>query len=122
MPVNIYYSSRPYSTDEPKIYQHDMLFRFRQIQNDAERIINNWLEAYERINPTFDLYFSTQIGCNHTWTVKFLALVQGLEAYHRRTSDEKRMDEAEFEELVEYRHREMPGRTQRMDEQRIEVW
>ena len=83
MPVNIYYSSRPYSTDEPKIYQHDMLFRFRQIQNDAERIINNWLEAYERINPTFDLYFSTQIGQPYL-TVKFLALVQGLEAYHHR--------------------------------------
>ena len=81
--VNIYYSSLPYSKDEPKIYQHDMLFRFRQIQNDAERIINNWLEAYERINPTFDLYFSTQIGQPYL-TVKFLALVQGLEAYHHR--------------------------------------
>ena len=32
---------------------------------------------------------------------RFLALVQGLEAYHRRTSDEKQMDEAEFKELVE---------------------
>ena len=83
IPVNIYYSSWSYSTDEPKIYQHDMLFRFRQIQNDAERIINNWLEAYERINPTFDLYFSTQIGQPYL-TVKFLALVQGLEAYHHR--------------------------------------
>ena len=30
-----------------------------------------------------------------------MALVQGLEAYHRRTSDEKRIDEAEFDELVE---------------------
>ena len=82
-PISIYYPSRPYDTDEPKIRQHDMLFRFRQIQNDAERIINNWIEAYERINPTFDSYFSTQIGQPYL-TVKFLALVQGLEAYHHR--------------------------------------
>ena len=83
IPINIYYPSQPYSTDEPKIHQHDMLFGFGQIQNDAGRIINNWLEAYERLNPTFDLYFSTQIGKPYL-TVKLLTLVQGLEAYHHR--------------------------------------
>ena len=101
IPVNIYYSSWSYSTDEPKIYQHDMLFRFRQIQNDAERIINNWIEAYEKIAPTFNLYFLAKMGMQTYLEERFMALVQGLEAYHRRTSDEKRMDEAEFEELVE---------------------
>ena len=100
VPVNIYYSSRPYSKDEPKIYQHDMLFRFGQMQNDAGRKINNWIEAYERINPTFDLYFSAQIGTQPYSDARFLTLAQGLEAYHRRTSDEKQMDEAEFEKLV----------------------
>jgi hypothetical protein len=32
---------------------------------------------------------------------KFLALAQGLETYHRRTSNEKLMDEAVFKELTE---------------------
>lgn len=83
IPINIYYSSQPYSEGEPKIYPSPRLFGFIQIQNDAERMINNWIEAYERINPTFDLYFSTQIGQPYL-TVKFLTLVQGLEAYHHR--------------------------------------
>ena len=83
IPINIYYPSQLYSKDEPRIYQGNMLFEFGWIRDDAERIINNWLEAYERINPTFDLYFSTQIGQPYL-TVKFLALVQGLEAYHHR--------------------------------------
>ena len=81
--VDIYYPSWPYSKDEPEIQQHEMLFGFEQIQSDAGRIINNWIEAYEKINPTFDLYFSTQIGQPYL-TVKFLTLVQGLEAYHHR--------------------------------------
>ena len=101
IPVNIYYSSWSYSTDEPKIYQHDMLFRFRQIQNDAERIINNWIEAYEKVAPALDLYFLAKMGMQTYLEARFLALAQGLEAYHRRTSDEKRIDEAEFDELVE---------------------
>ena len=81
--INIYYPSQPYSTDEPKIHQHDMLFGFGQIQDDPEGAINKWLEAYEKINPTFDLYFSTQIGKPYL-TVRLLTLVQGLEAYHHR--------------------------------------
>ena len=83
IPINIYYSSQSYSKGEPKIYPYPRLFGFIQIQNDAKRMINNWIEAYEKINPTFDLYFSTQIGQPYL-TVKFLTLVQGLEAYHHR--------------------------------------
>ena len=45
MPINIYYPSRPYSTDEPKIWQHDMLFGFGKIQNDAEEKINKWIKG-----------------------------------------------------------------------------
>ncbi len=81
--VDIYYPSWPYSKDEPEIQQHEILFGFEQIQSDAERVISNWIAAYEKINPTFDLYFSTQIGQPYL-TVKFLTLVQGLEAYHHR--------------------------------------
>ena len=101
VPVNIYYSGLPYSKDEPRIHQHDMLFGFRQIQNDAERIINNWIKAYKKITPSFNLYFLAKMGMQTYLEERFMALVQGLEAYHRRTSDEKRMDEAEFEGLIE---------------------
>ena len=101
VPVNIYYSSLPYSKDEPKIHQHDMLFGFGKIQNDVEKKIKNWMEAYEKVAPALDLYFLAKMGMRTYLEARFMALAQGLEAYHRRTSDEKRMDEAEFEGLVE---------------------
>ena len=101
IPINIYYPSQLYSKDEPRIYQGNMLFEFGWIRDDAERIINNWLKAYENITPAFNLYFLAKMGEQQYLEERFMALVQGLEAYHRRTSDEKRMDEAEFEGLVE---------------------
>ena len=100
IPIKIYYPSWPYSKDEPETYG-SKLFEFKEMQNDAERIINNWIEAYEQIAPTFNLYFLAKMGMQTYLEERFMALVQGLEAYHRKTSNEKRMDEAEFEELVE---------------------
>ena len=97
--IGIYYRRQSYSKDEPKIYRHDMLFGFKEIQNDAENIINKWIEAYEQIPPAFNLYFSATTGSQTYLEDRFLTLVQGLEVYHRRTSDEKQMDEAEFNEL-----------------------
>lgn len=100
--VRIYYRSLPYSKDEPKIELHDMLFGYGQISHKIERIINNWIDAYDQIGPALNLYFSTKTGAQKYLDGKFLALAQGLETYHRRTSDEKLMTDATFEELVHY--------------------
>lgn len=99
--ISVYYASQPYTKLEPKIDRHRMLFRFGQIREDAERIVNNWFDAYEEIDPALNLYFSTKTGAYKYLEGKFLALAQGLETYHRRTSNEKLMDEAVFKELTE---------------------
>ena len=99
--IEICYRSLPYSKDEPKIYPRKMLFRFAQIRDNVERIVNNWIEAYDQIHPALNLYFSTKTGAQKYLDGKFLALAQGLETYHRRISNEKLMDEGEFKEFVE---------------------
>ena len=101
VPIGIYYPSWPYSKDEPQIAWYDILFKFERIQNDVEKIICNWIDAYERIAPAFNLYFLAQMEAQPSLEATFLTLVTGLEVYHRRTSDEKEMDEVEFEKLVE---------------------
>jgi len=100
VPISIYYPSLPFSKDKPKIDWHRMLFRFGQIQDDAERIVNNWFDAYDQIDPALNLYFSTKTGAHKYLDGKFLALAQGLETYHRRTSNIKLMDEDAFEKLT----------------------
>lgn len=97
----LYYPSLPYAKNAPKIDWHRMLFRFVQIREDAERIFNNWFDAYEEIDPALNLYFSAKIGAHKYIDGKFLALAQGLETYHRRTSNEKLMDDSVFKELTD---------------------
>ena len=100
IPIYIYYSSRPYSEKIPNKSWHQMLFTYGSIQSNAQDIFNNWLNAYDMLSPAIGLYFSTKTNSHKYLEGKFLALAQGLETYHRRTSDEKLMDINEFDSLV----------------------
>ncbi len=100
VPIKIYYPSLPFSEVSPSVSFHAMLFTFDQIRVDAERIINNWIIAYDTIEPSLNLYFSVKVGNHKYLEGKFLALAQALETYHRRTSNEKLMDESIFRNLV----------------------
>lgn len=97
--ILLYYASMPYTKEVPQIYQAHMLFRYQDIEENAEQIINNWFEAYNRFEPALNLYFGVTTGGLLYLDAKVLALAQGLESYHRRTSDETRMDKSNFESL-----------------------
>lgn len=98
--IKLFYPSLPFSEDAPKIDIHRMLFRFSDIRENAERVFNNWLGAYSVIRPSLGLYFSAVSGDHKYLDGRFLALAQGLETYHRRTSTETLMDVAEFRSMV----------------------
>ncbi|PSV17153.1 hypothetical protein C0W59_03360 [Photobacterium kishitanii] len=98
--VKIFYQSIPFADKAPSQSWHKMLFTYGTIKNNAQDVFNNWLNAYEVISPTLSLYFSTKNGAQKYLDGKFLALAQGLETYHRRTSDEQLMDPSEFTALI----------------------
>jgi len=100
VPINVYYPSIPFSEQVPSKSWHQMLFGYGQIKSNAQEVFNNWINAYDVISPALSLYFSTKIGAQKYLDGKFLALAQGLETYHRRTSDEKLMEPNEFEYLI----------------------
>ena len=100
--VDIYGHTWPHSKDEPEISQQKMLFKFEEIQSDLERKINKWIETYGQITPAFHFYLWTQMGAYPYSEVKFLTLVQGLEAYHRKMFNENRMNlRNRIEEVIE---------------------
>lgn len=101
VPISVYYASLPYTNKVPRIDRHRMLFVFRQLGEDAGRIFNNWIDAYDVIDPALNLYFSSKTGAHKYLDGKFLSLAQGLETYHRRMSNEKIMDDVVFQELTE---------------------
>ena len=88
--INIYDPSVfYYSKDEPKINQNNMLFGFSDIQDGAEKMINKWIDSYEQYKHVFNLYFQAQLRPQPSLEVRFLSLAQGLEAYHRKSCDDK---------------------------------
>ena len=101
-PCKVYYQSIPFLNKSPKINVRDMLFTYRQIEINAETLFNSWFQAYDDIKPALDLYFSVKNEAQTYLDGKFLALVQGLEAYHRKTSHRKSMSDAEYELLSQH--------------------
>lgn len=100
VPIGIYYKSSSFSAEKVRRNQHEMLFTFHNIKENPQRVFENWLKAYEYLSPALGLYFSTKLGAQKYVDGKFLALVQGLETYHRRTSNESMMDEDSYRHLV----------------------
>ncbi|ARR51774.1 hypothetical protein ETN89_19945 (plasmid) [Photobacterium damselae subsp. damselae] len=98
--IKIFYQSIPFADKIPSQSWHNMLFTYGTIKNNTQDVFNNWLNAYEVISPAFNLYFSTKNGAQKYLDGKFLALAQGLETYHRRTSGEQLMDPSEFTALI----------------------
>ncbi|HIF9264547.1 TPA: HEPN domain-containing protein [Photobacterium damselae] len=98
--IKVFYPSIPFTKKVPDKSWHRMLFTYGTIKSNAQDVFNNWLRAYEIMAPALSLYFSTKNGAQKYLDGKFLALAQGLETYHRRTSDEKLMDSSEFDSLV----------------------
>ncbi|RPB36191.1 hypothetical protein CYQ91_19210 [Vibrio diabolicus] len=99
-PIPVYYKSNPFVEKVAKQHPVEMLFNFKVIHHNAESVFSNWISAYEQISPAINLYFATITGAQKYLDGRFLALVQGLETYHRRTSSDKLMDTKVFEELV----------------------
>lgn len=100
IPIKIYYPSLPFSETVLKVNTHTMLFTFRNIMDRADKIIKNWVSAYDTIEPSLNLYFSVKTGNHKYLEGKFLALAQALETYHRRVSNETLMDTKIFRSMV----------------------
>lgn len=101
LPINIFSPSQFYSKNKRQIGSNS-LFKFDKIKDNAERIICNWIDTYEQVTPTLHFYFWTQMQAYPCSEVKFLTLVQGLEAYHRKMFNENRMKlRNRIEEIIE---------------------
>ena len=96
-----------------------MLFRFSDIQDGAEKMINKWIDSYEQYEHVFNLYFQAQLRPQLSLEVQFLSLAQGLEAYHRESCDDKYMGDDEFKTLRQKVLKEFPEKDKQWFEARL---
>jgi len=99
-PIKIYYPSFPYAESVPKVEWHSILLRYSHISKNLQTILVGWLESYNQIEPTFNLYFASKFDAHKYLEGKFLSLAHSLETFHRRTVDKTRLPAQEFNALT----------------------
>ena len=97
-PVKVYAQFRPWTEKAPEIRWHNALFTFGDVEGRLEDLLAAWLKSYETFEPVLNLYFATRHNSTQELDVRFIQLVQGIEALHRRNNPElKVMPEDVFE-------------------------
>ena len=98
--ISVFYGSQLYTSSEPTVKKHEMLFLFTQVENEFGEILSKWLTLYDSIGPALGLYFSTKSNAQRYLDGKFLAIIQALETYSRRTNNELQMSESDFRNVI----------------------
>lgn len=93
----LYKLDSPINT-EPYIY--NSLLSYKDIENKFETCIKNWYRKYDNLEPVFTLYFGTHYGRFVYLNLRFLCLVQALEAYHRRVVSNEELQREQHKERI----------------------
>jgi hypothetical protein len=78
----------------------EFLFTLPDIAGREEECFRSWFTKVDWLDPVSALYFGTLYNPSKYLDFNFLALVQAVEAYHRRTSDETDKPAGEHEARI----------------------
>ncbi len=81
--IQLYYATSIKPKDK-EIIHWDMLFSYRDIENNFEKIINKWYGQHDKINSILGLFLDNFYNPGIFNENRFLNIAQALETYHRR--------------------------------------
>ncbi len=96
--IDILYKLDTPSNTESNIY--NSLFTYNDIENKFETYLQNWYRIYDDLEPVFTLYFGTHYGQFVYLNLRFLCLVQAIEAYHRRLISNEELPKDKHKERI----------------------
>jgi len=99
--IDLYYHSLPFPEGSFQIYPHEMILGWSAISSRFGELLHKWFALYEKIAPTINLFFAIQHQQHLYLEYQFLALVQGLEALHRRITNNQLEPEEIHQERLE---------------------
>lgn len=82
--VDIYYPVAMWPDRIEEQHFSEMLFTFKDIEDDFGKYIREWRTKSELLKPVIDLYFSIYYMPESYLEIKFLSMAQAVETYHRR--------------------------------------
>lgn len=98
--IQIFYKSIPRTNSKFKTSWNRMLLPYCKITDQFPTMLSKWMDACRNYGPAIDYYFAVMFGASKHLEVNFLFFIQGLEAFHRRKSNETEFEEQEFEQLI----------------------
>ncbi|WP_430626543.1 HEPN domain-containing protein [Sulfobacillus thermotolerans] len=81
--VKVFYSTLPKRLLD-KIHRDHFVVPFSVFQSTASLIVPQWFDNLDTYRPVIGLYTATIFGVTQFSEFSFLALIQGIESYHRR--------------------------------------
>ena len=97
--IILYYKLKEYSEGIKIQTWNEMLFLFRDINDNFSRVINNWISKYDNLKPVYNLYLAT-INKGEIFSEDlFLNVIHAIEAYHAKVYDAKYLSDDEYEEV-----------------------
>lgn len=79
-PIGIFYRA-PFIMRSPK-YVTDMLFKYKEVSDDLEILLNNWFKNEDILRPVYGLYFGTLYNYYLYPENQFLNMIHTVEAFH----------------------------------------
>jgi hypothetical protein len=99
--VKIFYRTTNFMYPVKKLSQRNILFRYSDISQKFADFISNLFSKEQMLDSVYDLYFGTLHDPDMYVSHQFLSIIQGLETYHRRkTQDNDRKLRERLEEIV----------------------
>jgi len=97
--ILIFHSIGTLSELSKKLLPFDVLFSFKDISDNFEKYLKNWLAKSKVLQPVYDLYFGTLYNPSMYLQHEFLSLIQALESYHRRIHDGKYLSDDDYAQI-----------------------
>lgn len=101
LPPNKVIQSHKSSTVKENLHPTEMLFNYKDVEDNIQEILINWFSKYEDLLPVYNLYFNAFYSETTVLDQSFLNAIQALEAYHRRIGDIPVIPEDEHKKRLE---------------------
>jgi hypothetical protein len=100
--ITCYYSNTYYNSRYVLKYPGKHLITYKDIQDKFEDILINWFTNFVLFEPSFQLLLLSFRDFHNYDNDRFLAILRGLESYHRRTSKETKFTNEVFQQNKDY--------------------
>ena len=99
MPLSVYFEALSFATKPPQIREIDQLFKLVDLPVSSQAALDAWFRLHAINGVAANLYFSTRRQRFEYLNIKFILMAQSAEVYHRNSSEEKLLSNANYRKL-----------------------